>query len=141
MPAWLDGVKTRLGMIEEEEPAEQTLLQQLDSATTLDRTQRAIGFATCAGIGLMLSFLVRTPLPRSPHPAGRSTPACRINRSGGSAPDSAYTALVPAALLLRCAGPHVHPAAHQVCDGLHAVRAVQHVQVRFRQQQLTGVAA
>lgn len=35
----------------------QSLLSQFDEATTLDRTQRAIGFAMCAGIGLMLSFM------------------------------------------------------------------------------------
>ena len=98
MPAWLDKIKGGLGLAEEE-PAEQTLLQQLDEATTLDRTQvrqgggcrraglppplpvhrralgcrpelttcivplivlqRVIGFATCVGIGLLLSFMVR----------------------------------------------------------------------------------
>ncbi|PSC75903.1 Vesicle transport SFT2B [Micractinium conductrix] len=56
MPAWLDKIKGGLGLAEEE-PAEQTLLQQLDEATTLDRTQRVIGFATCVGIGLLLSFM------------------------------------------------------------------------------------
>ena len=111
MPAWLDAVKTRLGMIEEEPAAEQTLLQQLDAATTLDRTQRAVGFATCAGIGLMLSFLVRTPvlhqlkpaarLPRSPcpdrcyPPPPRSDPGVPANRTALRPPQAPMFILRP----------------------------------------------
>ncbi|KAI3427102.1 hypothetical protein D9Q98_007041 [Chlorella vulgaris] len=56
MPLWVDKLKVNLGLAEEE-VQEQTLLQQLDAATTLDRTQRAIGFATCVGIGLLLTFM------------------------------------------------------------------------------------
>lgn len=63
MPAWLDKLKNGLGLEAEEEQQEQTLLQQLDEATTLDRTQRMIGFATCVGIGLLLSFMVRMGSP------------------------------------------------------------------------------
>lgn len=58
MAQWFDKLKTNLGLVEEEEQQEQTLLQQLDQATTLDRTQRAVGFLTCVGIGLLLSFMV-----------------------------------------------------------------------------------
>jgi len=59
MPAWLDKLKNGLGLEQEaEEQQEQGLLQQLDQATTLDRTQRIVGFATCMGIGLLLSFMV-----------------------------------------------------------------------------------
>lgn len=58
---WFDRLRTGLGMeVEEPEPPEvgnQTLLSQLDEATTLTRTQRAVGFALCAGLGLLLSFL------------------------------------------------------------------------------------
>lgn len=61
MPLWVDKLKVNLGLAEEE-VQEQTLLQQLDAATTLDRTQRAIGFATCVGIGLLLTFMVRPSL-------------------------------------------------------------------------------
>lgn len=57
MPAWLDKMKTGLGLVDEEQQQEQTLLQQMDGATTLDRTQRAIGFAFCVGLGLLLSFM------------------------------------------------------------------------------------
>ena len=34
---------SRLGIGDEEAPAEQSLLQQVNEATTLDKTQRAIG--------------------------------------------------------------------------------------------------
>ncbi len=37
MPAWLDKLKTNLGLADEEEAQEQTLLQQLDQATTLGK--------------------------------------------------------------------------------------------------------
>lgn len=58
MAAWLDSMKSRLGLVDEEQQ-EQSLLQQFDENMTLDRTQRAIGFAVCVGIGLLLSFMVR----------------------------------------------------------------------------------
>ncbi|KAI7842510.1 hypothetical protein COHA_003864 [Chlorella ohadii] len=61
---WLESMKgkvaplaSRLGIGDEEAPAEQSLLQQVNEATTLDKTQRAIGFAVCVGIGLLLSFM------------------------------------------------------------------------------------
>ncbi|KAL4444072.1 hypothetical protein ABPG75_011809 [Micractinium tetrahymenae] len=57
MPAWLGRMKSAVGLAEEEEQAEAGLLQQLDDATTLDRTQRMIGFAFCFGFGLLLSFM------------------------------------------------------------------------------------
>ncbi|EFN56579.1 hypothetical protein CHLNCDRAFT_144275 [Chlorella variabilis] len=58
MPQWFDKLKTNLGLNEDgEAQQEQTLLQQMNEATTLDRTQRAIGFLTCVGIGLLLSFM------------------------------------------------------------------------------------
>lgn len=57
MPAWFEKLKTNLGLQEEEPSGTQGLLQQLDEATTLTRTQRLVGFATCFGIGLLLSFL------------------------------------------------------------------------------------
>lgn len=59
-PVWFDRVRERLGLEVETEPAEAsnpTLLSRLNEATTLDRTQRAIGFAICAGLGLLLCFL------------------------------------------------------------------------------------
>ncbi len=47
---WLESMKgkvaplaSRLGIGDEEAPAEQSLLQQVNEATTLDKTQRAIG--------------------------------------------------------------------------------------------------
>lgn len=60
MPQWLDSLKTRMGLAEEEAAAEQGLLQQFNEATTLDKTQRAIGFGVCVAIGLLLSFMVST---------------------------------------------------------------------------------
>lgn len=36
---------------------EQSLMQQWNEASTLNRTQRAVGFAFCAGLGLLLALL------------------------------------------------------------------------------------
>lgn len=51
---WLESVKgkvaplaSKLGIGDEEAPAEQSLLQQVNEATTLDKTQRAIGGLFC----------------------------------------------------------------------------------------------
>lgn len=59
--SWFDRVKQGFGLEsadpEAPEVHNQSLLSQFDEATTLDRTQRVIGFAMCAGIGLLLSFL------------------------------------------------------------------------------------
>lgn len=117
MPQWFDKLKTNLGLNEDgEAQQEQTLLQQMNEATTLDRTQvgagrgsvvetgqqtaaalahpgsrvarepplscpaashllqRAIGFLTCVGIGLLLSFMVGAAgaHARREHAAGQS---------------------------------------------------------------------
>ncbi len=57
MPAWFEKFKTQVGL-QEEEQGTQGLLGQLDEATTLNRTQRLVGFASCLGLGLLLTFLV-----------------------------------------------------------------------------------
>ena len=44
----------------EEEPEDQTLLEQFNDATTLSRTQRLLGFLICFGVGMMLSFMAPT---------------------------------------------------------------------------------
>lgn len=59
MPAWLEKLKTSVGLQEEQEAGTQGLLSQLDEATTLNRTQRLIGFAACFGLGMLLTMLVR----------------------------------------------------------------------------------
>jgi hypothetical protein len=76
MPQWFDRLRTSIGLQEEEEQQEQTLLQQFNEATTLDRTQRAIGFVTCIGIGLLLSFMVRPSCLLMRHGSG-----CRAKRA------------------------------------------------------------
>ncbi len=58
MPAWWEKMKSSVGL-QEEEQGTQGLLSQLDEATTLNKTQRLIGFACCFGLGLLLTFLVR----------------------------------------------------------------------------------
>ena len=45
MAAWLDQVKSMAGLGQEEQEQEQTLIGQIRSATTLDRSSRMIGFA------------------------------------------------------------------------------------------------
>lgn len=53
---WWNRIRTNTGFeAQEDEP--QTLLQQLDEATTLSRMQRIYGFAICLGIGLAFGFL------------------------------------------------------------------------------------
>ena len=42
---------------EPEEPADQTLLEQFNEATTLTRTQRLLGFLVCFGMGMLLSLM------------------------------------------------------------------------------------
>lgn len=59
-PVWLDRVRERMGMevdVETADPADTSLLARFNEATTLDRTQRLVGFAMCAGLGLLLCFL------------------------------------------------------------------------------------
>ncbi|KAK2079897.1 hypothetical protein QBZ16_002292 [Prototheca wickerhamii] len=43
--------------VETADPADTSLLARFNEATTLDRTQRLVGFAMCAGLGLLLCFL------------------------------------------------------------------------------------
>jgi hypothetical protein len=51
-------LKSNLGLGDEEEELEnQSLLQQFNEATTLDRTQRALGFAVCFALGMLMSSL------------------------------------------------------------------------------------
>ena len=53
-----DKLQTRLGWDQDlEEPANQTLLEQFNEATTLTRTQRFLGFAVCFAVGMLLSLL------------------------------------------------------------------------------------
>ncbi|KAL4531628.1 hypothetical protein Ndes2437A_g08946 [Nannochloris sp. 'desiccata'] len=42
---------------EPELPADQTLLDQFNEATTLTRTQRLLGFLVCFGLGMLLSLM------------------------------------------------------------------------------------
>ncbi|KAI8107249.1 hypothetical protein M9434_001892 [Picochlorum sp. BPE23] len=52
-----DSIQDRFGGgIDEEEEENQSLLQQLNEASTLNRTQRLLGFAVCFGMGMLLSF-------------------------------------------------------------------------------------
>lgn len=54
----LDALQDRFGYGNQlEEPEEQTLLEQFNEATTLNRTQRLLGFAVCFGMGMLLSML------------------------------------------------------------------------------------
>lgn len=57
MPAWWEKLKSNVGLQEDQETGTQSLLSQLDEATTLSKTQRLIGFAACFGLGLLLTFL------------------------------------------------------------------------------------
>ena len=53
-----DNLQERLGLAEDIEEADnQTLLQQINEATTLTRTQRFLGFLVCFAMGLLLSML------------------------------------------------------------------------------------
>ena len=101
MPQWLDSLKTRLGLEDEEAPAEQSLLQQIRSETTLDRTQRAIGFAVCVGIGLLLSFMVGC--------GSGAGAGCDAHPSGGGAVIGGHSRAHALAGPISCpAGAHVH---------------------------------
>ena len=75
MPAWLEKIKAGVGLGgEPEEQGTQGLLSQLDEATTLNRTQRMIGFAACFGLGMLLTCLVSPP-PEAPPPCDGARPA------------------------------------------------------------------
>jgi len=52
-----DKLAARLGMADEEEAAQQSLLQQVQEATTLTRTQRFLGFLVCFAMGMLLSLM------------------------------------------------------------------------------------
>lgn len=58
MPEWFDRARSQLGLTDDDvEGDEQSLLAQWNQATTLNRTERLIGFGVCFALGLMLSFL------------------------------------------------------------------------------------
>ena len=57
-----DRYQARFGNAQEdlEEEENQTLLQQFNESTTLNKTQRLLGFAVCFGMGMLLSLLAPT---------------------------------------------------------------------------------
>ena len=53
-----DALQTRfnLGLDDDDDEEEQGLLQQINDASTLNRTQRLLGFGVCFSIGMLLSL-------------------------------------------------------------------------------------
>lgn len=55
---WWDKVKQNVGLnTPEEEPQSNSLLQHLDEASTLSRTQRIYGFGICIGLAMLFGLL------------------------------------------------------------------------------------
>jgi len=154
-------VKQNVGLNSpEEEPQSNTLLQHLDEASTLSRTQRVYGFATCIGLAMVFGLLVRTLPPCSHEVAGQHlrcrsaatftawVPCCWDNicppgRGKNTVDEKAKPGLMACKdtpplvedcgciqIICHFAGVRLLPQPYQICHPLHLLQHQCHSQVK-----------